>query len=408
MFIFENSLLFDGANDELIDGASVIVENDCIKEITLEPVSITDAHRIDCAGRILMPGLIDAHIHAYTPTFSFYNNDRLPASLMANHAATILEGMLNRGFTTVRDTGGADRGLWLAINQGLINGPRLFYSGKAISQTGGHGDMRPGDIIEPCGCGGYSGLVSMVADGPEEVRKAVREELRKGAHQIKLHVSGGVTSPSDPNWMNQFTEEEIRVAVYEASTRRAYVMAHCLTDESIRRCIEYGVRSIEHGIGLTEDTAKLIAANDAFVVPTMSVAAVLTKHGPALGLPSASLDKIEGLYDSYLSAIEVCTKAGVKLGLGADLLGHEFHPLQGGELALRGEVNTPIEVLRSATSINAELLQHSGKLGCIAPGAYADILVLDFDPFKDLSGFKNAEQKIPIVMKDGKFVRKNI
>lgn len=406
--ILQNATIFDGFSEELLEGASVVIEDHQIKDISNEATGVSDAHRVDCAGRIVMPGLIDAHIHACTPTFSFYNNDRLSDSLMSHHAAVILGGMLKRGFTSVRDAGGADNGLWLAIEQGLIKGPRLFYSGKAISQTGGHGDMRPGEVIEPCGCSGYSGSISVVADGPDEVRKAVREELRKGAHQIKIFASGGVTSPNDPAWMNQYSEEEIRIAVYEAATRNTYVMAHCLTDKSIRRCIEYGVRSIEHGTGITEDTANLIAANDAFVVPTLSVANVLTKQGSKLGLPLASLDKIEGLYSSYLSSIEVCTKSGVKLGLGADLLGHEFHSLQGGELALRGEVNTPLQVLRSATSVNAELLQQSGKLGCIAPGAYADILVLDFDPFKNLSGFENGEQNIPIVIKGGQFIRNNL
>ena len=408
IFVFDNCLLFDGFKVELTERSSVVVEGPYIKDVETGSPKVADVIRIDCGGRLLMPGLIDAHIHAYTPTFSFYNNDRLPASLMANHAAVILEGMLKRGFTTVRDAGGADQGLWLAIEQGLIKGPRLFYSGKAISQTGGHGDMRPGEIIEPCGCSNYSGSVSSVADGPNEMRKAVREELRKGAHQIKLFVSGGVTSPSDPAWMNQYSEEEIRIAVYEASTRRSYVMAHCLTGESIRRSIKYGVRSIEHGTGIDDDTAKLIASNDAFVVPTLSVAHVLTQRGPELGLPPASLDKIKGLYENYLSSIEACTKAGVKLGLGADLLGHDYHPLQGGELALRGEVSKPIDVLRSATSVNAELLQQSGKLGCISPGAYADLLVLDFDPFKNLQGFKDAEKNIPLVMKAGQLIRNRL
>lgn len=406
--VFENCVVFDGVNEELLDGVSVVIEGDRIREVTTESVSIAEAYRIDCAGRILMPGLIDAHIHAYTPTFSFYNNDRLPDSLMANHAAVILEGMLNRGFTSVRDAGGADQGLWLAIEQGLIKGPRLFYAGKAISQTGGHGDMRPGDTVEPCGCSTYSGSISMVADGPDEVRKAAREELRKGAHQIKLFASGGVTSPSDPIWMNQFTEEEIRVAVYEASTRRAYVMAHCHTEEAIRRCVEYGVRSIEHGSEIGDDTAKMIAERGAFVVPTLAVTNVLRKHGSKLGLPPMSLGKIKGLYERILSSIEACTRAGVKIGLGADLLGHEYHLLQGGELALRGEVNTPIDVLRSATSVNAELLQKPGEIGCIAPGAYADILVLDGNPLNDLTLFQNADKNIPVVMKNGEFIRNNL
>ena len=406
--VFENCVVFDGVNEELLEGVCVVIEGDLIREVTTESVNIAEAHRIDCVGRILMPGLIDAHIHAYTPTFSFYNNDRMPVSLMANHAAVILEGMLKRGFTSVRDAGGADKGLWLAIEQGLIKGPRLFYAGKAISQTGGHGDMRPSDVTEPCGCSGYSGSISRVADGPDEVRKAVREELRKGAHQIKLFVSGGVTSPSDPIWMNQFTEEEIRIAIYEASTRRAYVMAHCHTEEAIRRCVEFGVRSIEHGSEIGDDTAKLIAEKGAFVVPTLAVTDVLRTQGPKLGLPSMSLEKIKGLYESILSSIEACTRAGVKIGLGADLLGHDYHPLQGGELALRGEVNTPIDVLRSATSINAELLQQSGKIGCIAPGAYADILVLDGNPLNDLALFQNAKKNIPVVMKNGEFVRNNL
>ena len=408
IIVFENSRIFDGFNEELIEGFSIVVESGHIKDLCDGLVRCSDAYRIDCGGRVIMPGLIDAHVHAYTPSFSFYKNDRIPIPLMASHAAVILEGMLARGFTTVRDAGGADQGLWLAIEQGLIKGPRLFYSGKAISQTGGHGDMRSADGVEPCGCGIYSGSISMVADGPDEVRKAVREELRKGACQIKLFASGGVTSPSDPTWMNQYTEEEIRIAVYEASTRRSYVMAHCLTEEAIKRCIEYGVRSIEHGTGIGDDTAKIIAEKGAFVVPTLSVARVLTESASSLELPPASLEKIEGLYESYLSAIEACTRAGVRIGLGSDLLGHDYHPLQGGELALRGEVSPAIDVLRSATSVNAELLQQEGKLGCISPGAYADLIVLNGNPLVDLTLFQNPEKNIPVVMKGGAFLRNNL
>ena len=180
IIVFENGVIFDGVNEELVEGASVVVENNRIKEVAAGTVTFAASRRVDCAGGVLMPGLIDAHIHACTPTYSFYTNDRVPASLMANHAAVTLEGMLKRGFTSVHDVGGADNGLFLAIEKGLIKGPRLFYSGKAISQTGGHGDMRPGEMVEPCGCSGYSGSISMVADGPDEVRKAVREELRTG------------------------------------------------------------------------------------------------------------------------------------------------------------------------------------------------------------------------------------
>lgn len=403
--IFENCTVFDGVNEELIESASVVVENDRIKSVTTEKEKLSNAQRIDCGGRVLMPGLIDAHFHAYSPSFDLYGCDRIPPSLMANYAADILEGALSRGFTTVRDAGGGDIGLWLAIEKGLIKGPRFFYPGKAISQTGGHGDMRPSDKVEPCACSNYAGAISVVADGADAVRKAVREQLRQGAHQIKIFVSGGVATPTDPIWMPQFTEEEIRAAVYEASTHRRYVMAHCHTDDAARRCVEYGVRSIEHGSMISEETAKLVAAKGCYVVPTLSVTDVMRQQGPELGLPPMSMDKINGLYDNILDAIAACTRAGVKIGLGADLLGHEYHKLQGGELALRGEVNTAIDVLRSATSINAELLQKPGELGCIAPGAYADILVLNGDPLKDLGLFRDADNNIPVVMKGGEFVR---
>ena len=403
--VLRDARIFDGVSAELNDGASVVVEDDRIREITTTPHSFADARVIDCRGRFLMPGLIDAHFHAYTPSFDLAKIDRMPQALLANHARVILEGALQRGFTTVRDAGGGDIGLWMAIEQGLMQGPRFFFSGKAISQTGGHGDARPGTVVEPCGCSGYMGSLSLVADGVDEVRRAVREELRKGARQIKLFVSGGVVSPTDPVWMPQFTKEEICAAVYEASTRRTYVMAHCLTDEGARRCVESGVRSIEHGTDISEDTARLIAAKQAFVVPTLSVVDVLRKHAADLGLPPMSRQKIAGIYESYAKSIEVCTRAGVKLGLGSDLLGQEFHRLQGGELALRAEFNRPIDVLRSATSVNADLLQMSGQLGCIQPDAYADLLVTKGDPLRDPGLFRDSLANVLLIMKAGVCIR---
>lgn len=402
--VLSNARVFDGVSAELAEGMSVIVEDERIREISRKTPVFKDTRVIDCGGRVLMPGLIDAHFHAYTPSFDAQSLDRMPAALLASHAAAILEGALQRGFTTVRDAAGGDIGLWMAIEEGLIQGPRFFFSGKAISQTGGHGDPRPGNEVEPCSCGSYSCSFSQIADGADEVRRAVREELRKGAKQIKLYVSGGVISPTDPLWMPQFTEEEIRAAVYEASTRRTYVMAHCHTDAGARRCAEYGVRSIEHGTQIGDETARLIASSEAFVVPTLSVADVIRTHGRQLGIPAMGLEKIKGVYEEMLESIEACTRAGVKLGLGADLLGHEFHKLQGGELALRGEVNKPIDVLRSATSVNAELLQMQGQLGCIQPGAYADLLALNGDPLKDLSLFRE-QINLPLVMKGGVCVR---
>lgn len=403
--VLANARVFDGISEEIAEGQHVVVEGERIREIASAPPSFRDAIVLDCRGRYLMPGLIDAHFHAYSPSFDIAGGDRMPAALMASHAGKILQGALERGFTTVRDAAGADIGLFLAIEHGLIRGPRLFFAGRALSQTGGHGDIRRGDEVQPCGCHGYSGLLSRVVDGVDEVRRAVREELRKGAHQIKIFVSGGVLSPTDPLWMPQFTADEISAAVYEAATRRSYVMAHCHTDEGAARCVELGVRSVEHGTLINRDeTARLIAARKSFVVPTLSVIDALQRNAPAARLSAESMDKLKSIGDQAYRSIEVCHRAGVQLGLGTDLLGHAFHPLQGGELELRGRVQKPIEVLRSATSGNAALLQKSGELGQIAPGACADILVLDGNPVDDLALFREPA-RIPVVMKGGIFIR---
>lgn len=403
--VFADARVFDGVSEELQEGCHVVVEDGTIREVTRSRPSFREARVVACGGRVLMPGLIDAHFHAYTPSFDFNAIDRMPPALLASHAARILEGALQRGFTSVRDAGGGDIGLALAIEQGLIRGPRFFFAGKALSQTGGHGDARRAEEIQPCGCCGYTGALTHVVDGVEEMRRAVREELRKGATQIKIFVSGGVLSPTDPLWMPQFTAEEIRAAVYETSTRRTYVMAHCHTDEGAARCVECGVRTVEHGTLIHRDeTARLIAARQAFVVPTLSVIDALQKHTEAARIPPESVEKIRSIGDAAYRAIEVCRRNGVKLGLGTDLGGHAFHPLQGGELELRGRVEKPIDVLRAATSVNAEILQKRGELGQIAPAAHADLLVVDANPLEDLGLFRDPA-RIPVVMKAGEFVR---
>ena len=406
MFRLTNAIVFDG--HEVRDGVDVVVENDHIVEVGPGSIGASDAAVVNCEGGFLMPGLIDAHFHAYSPTFDIPAADRMPPSLLASHAAKVLRGALHRGFTTVRDAGGGERGLQMAIDEGLIEGPRFHFAGKALSQTGGHGDSRPGNEIDLCGCQAASGSISRVVDGIDAMRLAVRDELRRGASQIKIFVSGGVLSPTDPMWMPQFTDDEIRAAVYEAGTRRKYVMAHCHTDEGARRCVTLGVRSIEHGSLIhRDDTAQLIAEHGAYVVPTLSVAEILKKHASELGIPAMGVIKIREAIDQMFASIETCRRNGVKLGLGTDLLDHRYHPAQGGEFELRGRVDDPIEVLRSATSVNAEIMQMTGEIGCIAPGAFADLLLVAGDPLKDLTLFKSIGD-LPFLMKAGQVVRNTL
>lgn len=401
--VFEGCRVFDGVSVEPRENATVVVEDGRIKEVADGALRVpADAERVACGGRTLMPGLIDAHFHALLVDLNIPALDDMPASLLHQHARHNLEGALRRGFTTVRDAGGADLGLALAVERGLIAGPRILFAGRGLSQTGGHGDMRKQTRFEPCGCAGYHGPLTQVADGVDAVRQVVREELRKGAHQIKMMVSGGVLSPTDPIWMDQYSDEEIRVGVEEAATRRTYVMAHAHTASAVRRCAELGVRSIEHGTLIDAEAAEAAAAAGAFVVPTLVTLFAMIESGDQFGLPKIFAEKLQGLGEDGLRSLDICRTAGVPMGFGTDLVG-PLHDRQSQEFLIRGQVLAPVEVLRSATSINAALMQRSGELGTIAPGAVADILVVDGDPLGDLGLLQEQGHHIPVIMKDGRF-----
>jgi imidazolonepropionase-like amidohydrolase len=406
--ILTNFRLFDGEHAVIREGGSVVVEGDTIREVSDRPVKAGDATVIDCAGRFLMPGLIDLHFHAYSATFDLNWLDRMPKPLLVAHALKHLTGAVNRGFTTVRDPGGGDVGLSMAIERRLIDGPRFYYGGKGLSQTGGHGDMRPATHEEPCNCA-YSGVITQVVDGPAEVRKVARDELRKGADHIKVFISGGVASPTDPMWMPQFTNDELKAAVEEAGTRRKYVIAHCHTDDGARRCVEVGIRSIDHATIVSDDTAKLIAeSGSTYTVPTLAVVHQVLESGAAAGMSPESIAKIDGVLGQMHASIEACRRAGVKIGLGTDIFGTDFHDLQANEFRYRAEVDKPIDILRSATSINAEIMQRKGELGVIAPGAKADMILLDGDPLADLTVFERYRTHMPLIMKGGRVIRDRI
>jgi len=408
-FVLENANLLDLESGEFRPATSVRVEGDRIVEVSEPGATLTapdDVPRLAAGGRTLLPGLIDAHVHAAITTMDFAALGRRAYTRIGIEAKAILERMLRRGFTTVRDAGGLDAGLKEALQLGLISGPRVFRSGRVLSQTGGHGDtIPPNPAAEPhlCACSIHSTGFAHIADGPDAVRRAVREELKGGADQIKVMAGGGVASPSDPIDMVQYSEEEIRVAVEEAARRRTYAFAHAYVPDAIVQAVRAGVRSIEHGNLIDAEAARVMAEHGCYLVPTLVTYDQLVELGRQLSLPPESMAKLDAVVDAGKSAIETALAAGVRIGFGTDLLG-ETHDAQSKEFLLRAEVQPPLDVLRSATLVNAELLGKTGELGVIAPGAYADLLLVDGDPLADISVLTGQGERLDLIVRGGEIV----
>lgn len=343
-----------------------------------------------------MPGLIDAHVHPMISSLDIGSLANEPLTLVAQKARVELEAILQRGFTTVRDACGGDRGLVRAIDEGLIAGPRLFVSGRALSQTGGHGDSRPVRDF----CAASSDFTSRIADGVDEVRRAAREELRAGAHQLKIMASGGVASPSDEIWTLQYSPEEMRAAVEEAAARRTYVLAHAYTAQAIERAVMAGVRSIEHGNLIDAERAALMARHGTFLVPTLITYEKIHAAGEELGMPADQRRKVVDVIDAGLDSLTLARKAGVKIGFGTDLLG-ALQRHQAEEFRVRAGAEDPIETIRSATLVNAELLGLDGVAGVVKPGADADLLIVDGDPLSDATVLADSD-RIAMVLRAGR------
>jgi imidazolonepropionase-like amidohydrolase len=405
-----NAAVYDG-EDELRPGRQILVADGRIEAVTDGAVKApSGCEVIDLHGRTLMPGLIDAHVHVVLVDLDLGRAMERRYPYVAAFAFRTLSRMLDRGFTTVRDAGGTDVGFTLALEAGLARGPRLLHAGRFISQTGGHFDVRRPDAFDmPCGCAirrGGATRFACVVDGVDEMRRAVREESRKGAHHIKLAASGGVASPADPLDRLQFSDEEIRVAVDEANRHGTYVMAHCQPAAAIKRCAELGVRSIEHGSFMDEDAAKAVAAADAYVVPTMATVWALVEEGARQGLPPASQEKAKALSGGVLQGLHMMRIHNLKIGFGTDLLGPQ-QDRQVTEFGLRTQIFTPNEILRSATRVNAEIVQMQDQIGRIAEGFIADLIVVDGDPLKNLGLFGDPDGNyIPLVMQRGEIVKR--
>jgi len=402
--IFENATLFDGMNPDVQNGTHVLVEDAIIKEVASRPIQSGEAIRIDCTGKTLMPGLIDNHVHIYVDSLSV-NPPEPPITYRAQYAHMFLRHILSCGFTAVRDVAGGDHGMAMALRDGFLDGPRFFYGGLCLTQTGGHGDYRlSSEPTDYCTCGQRNAL-AIRADGVDECIKAAREELRKGASHIKIMGSGGVLSTSDPLERSQYSEAEIRAIVEECSRNGAYVAAHCHPTAAIRRCVDYGVRSIEHGTLIDDETAAVVAARSAYIVPTVAVIFALADDGPAMGLRMESQRKLERLQEASLNGLETMKRAGVRMGFGTDLLGDQ-HTRQGTEFTLRNRVLTAFDILHSATAVNAEILQMEGKLGVVKPGAYADLLVVDGNPLENIGLLAANGRHLSYIMANGRFVKR--
>lgn len=398
--VIRNATVLDTTTMSYSEGRTVVIEDGIIVDVA-ESITGGGDVDVDAAGRFVVPGLIDGHVHFRLATLNFHALTQWSEVQFGIAMARLSAATVERGFTTVRDLGGEVNGLIRSIQSGSTGGPRIVRAGMMLTQTGGHGDARSGEIdVASCGCALDSNVMSIVADGRDAVRKAARHLLRDGSDFIKIHVSGGVASPSDPLESVQYTPEEIRTVVTEANHRGTYVAAHAYTPEAIAMAVGEGVHSIEHGNLMDEATARLLADAGTVVVPTLVTYQAMKDIGEQLGFPRANLEKNEVVLESGLASLELARDAGVTLGFGTDLIG-EAQPRQNEELAIRGSVQPAADVLRSMWTVNAQLCHLEGRIGVVAPGAYGDVVISNVDPLDDLAAFARHETALTHVVQHG-------
>ncbi|MCM2502069.1 amidohydrolase family protein [Aureimonas altamirensis] len=409
--VLRNLRLFDGTADTLADGVQVVVEGNRIAALdTTNATPPDDARVIDCGGRVLMPGLIDAHWH------TLYAAVPLPVLMTAEpgmiFAASTAEAerTLMRGFTTVRDMGGPVFSFKQAIDSGIIVGPRIFPSGAMITTSGGHADLRMPFEIPRDGALSVSELMGTAAivDDAGDLKRRVREQLLQGASQIKLVGGGGVSSPRSPLDMSTFDEDELRAAVAVARDWNTYVSVHAYAPETVRRSLMTGVGCVEHAHLMDEETARLFAEREVWLStqPFLTMDDAASQTGPGV-------ERVRQLFEGTPRVYEYARRYGIRTAWGSDVLfSPELAPRQNIMLTHLGRWYSNAEVLRSATSVNAELLAMSGprtpydgRLGVIQAGALADMILIDGNPLDDLSLLENPSERLSLIVKDGVIVK---
>ncbi|MEM9975104.1 MAG: amidohydrolase family protein [Pseudomonadota bacterium] len=401
---FENCTLFDGLSDSAHSGMHVFIADGRIEEVSETALTGNADLVVDATGKTLMPGLIDAHVHITAATPNLAALEAMPVSYVSHWTARNLGEMLDRGFTTVRDVGGGDAGHRRAQEEGMIRGPRLSVSGKALGQTGGHTDFRGtartdiGDLQRR-----HTPGLGRIVDGIPACLSAARDELRLGADFIKIMANGGVATPADPiDWI-QFTPEEVRAIVTVAEASCTYVAAHTYTAKAIEHAAVNGVRTLEHCNLIDDRVAGILRDRGCFAVPTLVIYDCLDRHADAIGLGPENRSKNRLVRDAGLASLEILARAGVPMGYGTDLLGW-MHEDQLTEFSLRAQVLPAAEVLKSATSVNAQLIRRD-DLGVIAPDKTADLVLIDGDPLTDISVLSGDGERVEMVVQAGQIVK---
>jgi imidazolonepropionase-like amidohydrolase len=409
--VFKNALVVDGTGAAPQPVASLIVAEGVIQEIGGPAARVpTGAQVLDLKGRCLLPGLIDAHIHAGNVELRTPLTAQLPPAVYVLKTCRNLETDLELGYTTVRDAAGLDPSFRAAVEQGLLKGPRLLLSITPLSQSGGSTAARGfgPDVPQPRN---PLGIYPEICDGPEQVRAAARRALGRGADQVKVFADGEVLASQAADravpgqW--KFSVEELRAAVEVAQAAGTYVMAHVYGPRAIRNCLEAGARSIEHGNLMDEETARFMAERGAYYVPTLTTYDLLVAHGKEWGLDDHSLAKLALVGKQGRRALELAYKAGVKIASGSDIVG-PAQDLKGRELPIKAEVMGAMGAIVSATKTNAELLNLSDRLGTVETGKLADLIVVEGNPLQDIALFEDGRKNVLLVMKEGRLMKNRL